>query len=113
MAGLDDVQWKIVEKGLEKIDDLVTAQAEAELRLATGQAASELRLTTRLSAIELALSDRIKGIETGLFKGNGTKSLRERVDYLECAPDKKKNWVANVVSIVVAGIAVVIAFFKP
>jgi hypothetical protein len=102
MAGLDDVQWGIVKDGLEKIDVL-----------ARGQAESELRLTNRLSAIELALSDRIRGIETGLFKGNGTKSLKERVDDLECEPDKKKNWIATLINLVIALGAVGIAFFKP
>lgn len=102
MAGLDDVQWGIVKDGLQKIDDL-----------AKGQSESELRLTNRLSAIELALSDRIRGIETGLFKGNGTKSLEKRVDDLECAPDKKKNWIANIISLAIAAIAVGIAYFKP
>jgi hypothetical protein len=103
MAGeMTPEQWGIIKDGLSDIKNVAKNQAD-----------SELRLTTKIGDLELALTERIKGIEVGLFKGNGTKSLKDRVDALECEPDKKKNWVANIINLVIAVVAVGIAFFKP
>lgn len=102
MAGdMTPEQWEFIKDG---INDIKT--------VAKNQSDFELKMTEKLGDLQLSLSERIKGIEVGLFKGNGTKSLKDRVDDLECQPDKKKNWIANVINLVIAVVAVGIAFFK-